>query len=119
MHCMVDGGTLGGRSKKWSTSICLFLYVPKSANESTTRISILRLVSWTDNTMNYTDAYYVCNQSTGEVDSKLPHCSLEWQQLSVHEACSSCAAIRPIYNLPGEVHRHVIMTDEFDRCSCI
>jgi hypothetical protein len=90
-----------GRSNFCSTNICLFLYVAKSANESMTRSSISRSVSWKDNKMNYTDAYYVCNQSTGELDSKLPECSLEWQHTSVHEACSSCAAISPIYNLPG------------------
>ena len=67
--------------------------------------------------MNYTDAHYVCNQNIGEVDSGLPHYILEWQQVSVHETCSHCAAMGPIYNLTSEVPGHVITTNGFERCT--
>jgi hypothetical protein len=90
-------------NQEWSTNVCLFMYVARSAAQAMTRISIPGGVSWSNQQMDSVDAYYVCNQSIGAVDDTVAHSNLQWPELSEHETCSNCKRVGPIYNAAGEL----------------
>jgi hypothetical protein len=109
-----SGWCLPKKSSKraWRPNVCLFMYVARSVVQAMTRKSTPMAVTWSNQQLDHVDAYYICNQSTGEVNDSLAHCSLEWPQLSTHEICNTCQRLGPIYNAPGEHARYIPISEQ-------